>query len=88
MGANEVRTAVRTWSRRARLVLTLAASTLGVLVVGIGLISAGRKARAAGSPGELIPGLGVEYVLLPEAGLAFVGTALVYLAWVESPLSW
>ena len=86
MGANEVRTTVRTWSRRARLVTTLAASLLGLAVVGIGVDSAVRKYRTAGSLGELVPGPGVEYLLLPEAGLAFVGTALVYLAWVESPL--
>ncbi|WP_121821702.1 hypothetical protein [Halostella salina] len=85
MGANEVRTTVRVWSRRARLALSLAAALLGVTVVGIGAVSAVRKIRAAGSLAELVPGPGVEYLLLPEAGLAFLGTALVYLAWIESP---
>jgi len=86
MGANEVRTTVRVWSRRARLVLSLAASLLGFAVVGIGVDSAVRKYRTAGGLGELVTAPGVEYLLLPEAGLAFVGTALVYLAWIESPL--
>jgi len=86
MGANDVRTTLRVWSQRARLALSLVASVLGVAVVGIGAVSAARKYRAADGVADLIPGPGVEYLLLPEAGLAFVGTALVYLAWIESPV--
>ena len=87
MGTSEVRTVIRVWSARTKVTALFLATLLGFAVVGIGIVSAVRKARAASSATALIPGGGggVEYLLVPEVGLAFLGTAVLYLVWLEWP---
>jgi hypothetical protein len=87
MGANEVRTTIQVWSIRAKVTLLLLASVLGLSLVGIAVSSTWGKATAASSAGALFPGggEGLQYVLLPELGLAFLGTALWCLVWLELP---
>jgi hypothetical protein len=87
MGANEVSTTIQVWSVRAKVTLLLLASFLGLSLVGIAVSSTWGKAKAAESIAALFPGggEGLQYVLLPELGLAFLGTALWCLVWLELP---
>ena len=86
MGTNEVRTVIRVWSVRTKVTALCLATLLGFGVVGIGIVSAVRKAQAASSVAALVPGGGgVEYLLFPEVGLTYLGTALLYLVWLERP---
>lgn len=86
MGTNEVRTVIRVWSTRTKVTALCLATLLGFGVLGIGIVSAVRKAQAASSAAALVPGGGgVEYLLLPEIGLAYLGTAVLYLVWLERP---
>ncbi|WP_135533831.1 MULTISPECIES: hypothetical protein [Halostella] len=87
MGANEVRTTIQVWSIRAKVALLLLASFLGLSLVGIAVGSTWGKARSVSSASALVPGgsEGLQYVLLPEFGLAFLGAALWCLVWIEIP---